>query len=262
MPGRMAGGWILRAAVVMLLPVHLLIAQDNYEIQVYGSETVEPGVTMIESHSNFTFKGSDASIDGMFPTVDAFHETIEITRGITSWSEVGFYIFTSARSGYGWRWVGDHIRPRIRVPESWAWPVGVSLSAEIGYQERNFSTDTWTAEVRPIIDWVRSGLYLSLNPTFDISVHGENQGEGFDFAPNLKVSYDITPLVTAGVEYYGSLGPVRSFSPVDEQQHQLFPSLDLNFSPEWEFNCGLGFGLTPSTDRTIFKMIIGRRIGT
>ena len=29
-------------------------AQDNYEIQVYGADTVEPGSTMVELHSNFT----------------------------------------------------------------------------------------------------------------------------------------------------------------------------------------------------------------
>jgi len=35
-----------------------LQAQDNYEIQVYGYETVEPRHTMVELHSNFTFQGS------------------------------------------------------------------------------------------------------------------------------------------------------------------------------------------------------------
>ena len=30
------------------------LAQDNYEIQVYGSETVPTGKTMVELHSNYT----------------------------------------------------------------------------------------------------------------------------------------------------------------------------------------------------------------
>jgi hypothetical protein len=30
-------------------------------------------------------------------------------------------------------------------------------------------------------------------------------------------------------------------------------------SPEWEFNFGVGIGLTRSTDHLILKMIIGRR---
>src|SRR5689334_7062101 len=35
-------------------------AQGNYEIQVYGSDTVDPGTTMIELHSNYTVSGSTA----------------------------------------------------------------------------------------------------------------------------------------------------------------------------------------------------------
>jgi hypothetical protein len=39
-------------------------AQENYEIQVYGSELVEPGHTMVELHSNFTIDGSKRIDDG------------------------------------------------------------------------------------------------------------------------------------------------------------------------------------------------------
>ena len=77
-------------------------AQDNYEIQVYGSDTVAPGHTMLELHSNFTFDGSKTMANGLFPTNHAEHETLEITHGFTSWFEVGFYVFTSIRNGQGW----------------------------------------------------------------------------------------------------------------------------------------------------------------
>lgn len=119
-------------------------AQDNYEIQVYGSETVTPRSTMFEIHSNFTVEGSKTVQDGMLPTNHAEHETLEITQGISDWAEVGFYVFTSIQPNEGWQWVGDHIRPRVRAPERWHWPVGVSLSNEIGYQRAAFSPDTWT----------------------------------------------------------------------------------------------------------------------
>src|ERR1043166_3310840 len=88
----------------------LLNAQGNYEVQVYPYETVMPGQTMVESHTNFTIAGSKTTDDGSRPTNHQFHETIEITHGFTPWFEVGFYIFTSAQQGYGWSWVGDHIR--------------------------------------------------------------------------------------------------------------------------------------------------------
>ena len=44
------------------------------------------------------------------------HETVEITHGFTPWFETGFYVFTSIQPGRGWEWVGDHVRPRVRIP--------------------------------------------------------------------------------------------------------------------------------------------------
>jgi len=110
----------------------LLRAQGNYEIQVYGSETVPAGRTMVELHSNFTVQGFKTADAGVLPDQHQWHETVEITQGWNSWFETGFYIFTSADTRIGYQWVGDHIRPRVRVPDSWHWPVRVSLSSEFG----------------------------------------------------------------------------------------------------------------------------------
>jgi hypothetical protein len=118
---------------------HVASAQDNYEIQVYAAELVPPGATMVELHSNYTFRDSGDSTPGVLSSRHAVHETIEITHGFTDWLEVGVYVFTSADPRVGWQWVGDHVRPRVSVPERWHWPVGVSLSQEIGYQRRAYS---------------------------------------------------------------------------------------------------------------------------
>jgi hypothetical protein len=256
---RVTGLAVLVSLAALAIFVTPASAQDNYEIQVYGSETVAPGHTMVELHSNFTIDGSKQVINGLYPTNHAEHETVEITHGFTDWFEVGFYIFTSARSGQGWQWVGDHIRPRFRIPEKWRWPVGVSLSNEVGYQRRQFSTDTWTWEMRPIIDQKVGRWYWSFNPTFDKSIHGLSENQGFVFSPNFKFSYDFTPKIAGGLEYYGSLGPATDFLPVHQQQHQIFPAIDLNLAPQWEVNFGLGVGLTGSTDHLILKGIIGYR---
>ena len=236
-----------------------LRAQDNYEIQTYGSETVEPGHTMVELHSNFTIEGSKTFADGLNPTNHAEHETIEITHGFNDWFECGFYIFTSIRDGDGWDWVGDHIRPRFRVPPSWHWPVGVSISNELGYQRRRFSPDTWTWEIRPIVDQTVGKWYWAFNPTLDRSFHGESVPMGVTFSPNFKFSYNFTPKIAGGLEYYGSLGPITGFDPVAQQEQQIFPAIDLNLAPQWEVNFGLGVGMTRSTDHLIAKMILGYR---
>jgi len=234
-------------------------AQNNYEIQVYPSEIVAPGRTMIELHSNMALRGTTQTIDGVLPTQGALHETLEITHGFTPWFEIALYTFTSIQPGMDWRWVGNHLRPRVRIPESWDWPVGLSFSVEFGYQERGFSTDTWTVEFRPIIDKRWGPWYLAFNPAFGLSLSGEGAGQGLDFNPALKISYDLSRKMAAGIEYYGAFGPVRGFDPLSQQQQQLFPAIDLNLGPDWELNFGVGFGLTEATDPLIVKMILGRR---
>jgi hypothetical protein len=268
---RLARSWkafrLLAFVAVILCSSAAKIAfgQDNYEIQVYGSDTVAPRTTMVELHSNFTvdgtkpLPGSVFAADRMYPTNHAEHETLEITQGINNWSEVGFYVFTSLRDGQGWQWVGDHIRPRVRVPDSWHWPVGVSLSTEIGYQRRGFSTDTWTWEIRPIVDKQIGRWYFAVNPALERSFHGQTVNQGVGFSPNAKISYDFNKYITGGLEYYADYGSLRGFDSFHNQQQQFFPAIDLNVSPNWEINFGVGVGPTASTDHLIVKGIIGRR---
>ena len=256
-------GWknsICACAALAFFGVQQALAQDNYEIQVYGADTVPAGHTMFELHSNYTFQGSKISIGGMNPTEHALHETVEITHGFNSNFETGFYIFTSYRGGdQGYQYVGSHIRPRWAVPASWHWKVGASLSVEFGYQRPEFSEDTWTLELRPIIDKQLGPWYIAFNPSLERSVSGANAGRGFTFSPNVKLSFDATKKITVGLEYYGALGPINEFDPLSEQQHQLFGAVDLNMGELWEFNAGLGEGFTHSTDHLILKCIIGRR---
>ncbi|MDB5138501.1 MAG: hypothetical protein JWR12_417 [Mucilaginibacter sp.] len=236
-----------------------LKAQDNYEIQVYGAELVDPGHTMVELHSNFTFDGSKAVIYSVLPTNHVFHETIEITHGWTPWFETGFYFFNTIGDDGRTAYVGSHIRPRVSVPDSWKWPVGLSLSVEFGFQKPQYSANTATLEIRPIIDKKWGKLYLSVNPTLDQSFKGPDQNRGLIFSPNVKGSYDITKVVALGLEYYGSTGPFFKYDPYQEQQQQIFIATDLNFNPNWEFNAGYGRGFTDGTDRSILKVILGRR---
>jgi hypothetical protein len=236
-----------------------LKAQDNYEIQVYGSELVAPGRTMVELHTNNTLSGSKTTdIFGMLPTNHVQHETIEITHGWNPWFETGFYFFNSIGNDGRTAYVGSHIRPRVAVPEDMHWPVGVSLSLEFGFQKAAFDPNTATLEVRPIIDKKMGKVYVSLNPTVDQSFKGPDQNKGLIFSPNVKGSYDVTKVVALGLEYYGTTGPFFHYDPIHEQDHQLFVAADLNFDPDWEVNFGYGIG-SQAADKSIVKLIIGRR---
>jgi len=246
-------------AIAVILYARSSVAQGNYEIQVYGADTVAPKTLMTELHSNFTPEGQEYYIDGVIPTNHQQHETLELTGGITSWSEIGFYVFTSEQDGHGVQWVGDHIRPRVRAPDSWHLPVGLSLSTEIGYQRAVYSPDTWTWEIRPIIDKTAGRWYFAVNPALERTLHGPDVNQGLGFSPAVKVSYDFTRVVSGGIEYYADYGRLGAFDSLHYQQQQIFIVTDLNASPKWEINIGVGVGTTASTDHLIVKGILGRR---
>ena len=214
---------------------------------------------MFELHSNFTFDGEKNVVDKVTPSHHSLHETLEITHGITENFELGFYLFTNYTSMYGYKVVGTHIRPRVGAPQKWNWPVGASLSAEFGYQKREYSSETWNIEIRPIIDKQWKSFYVSFNPTFGIPLKSDSNIHTPAFEPNLKASYTIHK-VALGIEYYGDLGTLNDVPKLSEQSHALFFVADLYIDPRCEINIGPGFGLTENTDDFVFKILIGRRI--
>jgi hypothetical protein len=252
---------ILIAALALICTISTrAYTQENYEIQVYASPTIGKDTTMVELHSNFSLIGQPAG-EGMVSTNHMDRETIEITHGFTPWMEVGFYIFNCIGDMGRTNYVGSHIRPRVMAPQSWNWPVGASISFEGGFVKDGYDPDSWTMEIRPIIDKQWGPVYLALNPVVDLTFKGADAGHGAVFAPDFKFSYQMGKIWAPGIEYYGSLGPFQRFGPLSEQQHQLFIAVDADFDPRWEFNAGYGFGLSPGTDRSIFKVILGRRFG-
>ena len=238
----------------------LLNAQDNYEIQVYGSQTQQKNSTIFELHSNYTFNGETETVHGVIPSNHSLHETLEITHGITDIFEIGAYLFTNYTPEHGYRIIGTHIRPRIMAPAKWNLPVGLSLSAEIGYQDSAYSDQTWSLEIRPIIDKQWTNLYVSFNPTIGIALKSRYSNSTPTFEPNVKAAYSFFKNVALGIEYYGDLGTINQFESLSQQNDAIFIAVDMLNNPRWELNAGAGFGLTSATDSFVFKIIVGRRV--
>lgn len=235
----------------------VLFSQENYEIQVYGSDLVKTRTTMFEIHSNTSLhrmKGDH------FFSQDYFRETLEITHGFTDWMELGSYLFTNVGIKGSTDIVGVHLRPRIAIPSSMELPVGLSLSSEIGWVKTKYSDSDWSLELRPIIDKKWDRLMLAFNTVFSLGLR-DLSNQHMDFGSAFKCSYDATKKVALGLEYYGGYGALDKFLPVHSQQHQLFGVVDLNFGEDWEFNSGLGWSLNSAADRLILKFIVGRRFG-
>lgn len=245
--------------VVFFLVTSWATPQDLFEIQVYPYETVPPHRTMVEFHMNYFPSGTQDSEFGEFPNNHQFHFTTEITHGLTPHWELGAYLVTAYVPGVGPKYAGSRIRPRFRIPESWRLPFRLSISTELGFNKHQFDPNTITLEIRPILEKEMRKWYLSFNPNVSKSFRGADAHRGFGFEPGLKVSYDLTKIVAAGFEYYAETGPITHIEPLHEQHHLIFPTIDLNTSPNWELNFGVGRGLTGTSEHWIVKWIIGYR---
>ena len=243
-----------------LLTVISSSAQENYEIQVYGSATQPVKQTIFEIHSNYTAQGEKLMVDGVYPSHRAWHKTIEITHGIAKNFETGIYFFTNYTPGQGWKLIGFHLRPRWAAPQHWNLPVGVSLSAEIGWQQAKYAAETFSLELRPIFDKTIGKLYVSFNPTLGFGFKGVGASSSPAIAPSFKLAYSASKKVSLGTEYYSELGSFKKIAPLAQEQHALFVVADLYVDPKWEINFGAGKGLTQATDGLVLKVLLGRRI--
>lgn len=232
-------------------------AQDPFEIQVYEYVTTPKGRWNLETHFNYTARGTTVHAGRVTPSQGQSHLTFELTRGITELFELAGYVVLAKRESHGPDLVGWRVRPRIRAPESWNLPVRLSLSTEVAFPRALYDEEKVTLEVRPIIERQFGRLLIDLNPVIGRSLDGPGTDDGWDFEPGARVGLTVSRIVDVSVEYYGSLGPVSGFLPADEQVHQFFGGGDLQLRPNVVLNLGLGVGATDAGNRMVLKARLG-----
>jgi hypothetical protein len=236
-------------------------AQDPFEIQVYEYATVPHGQWNLETHVNYTGHGTTRFEGAVAPTQGQSHLTFELTRGITDYFEMAGYLVLARRAGEGPEYAGYRLRPRVRAPESWGWPVGVSLSAEVGFPRATFEENGTTLEIRPVIEKQLGRWQLDVNPVVGRALRGPGKSEGWDFEPGVRVAHQTFKRAELSVEYYASTGSVTDPLPVDEQVHQVFPGVDFSLGERAVLNLGYGFRLTDAGNGDVLKMRLGVLFG-
>jgi hypothetical protein len=231
-------------------------SQAENEIQVYASPTISHKNLIVELHNNYTFKGSKKLADQK--AARWVNHTLEITYGVAKNFEIGFYTFVGLSPDQRYQYLGNQVRPRITAPGSWNLPFGASLSVEFGrFRDDIFTPFYWQGEIRPIIDKTMGNWYASFNPNIDAVLSGP--GKEWGFSPQFKGLYSFKKKFGLGIEYYSGLGSFKDFLPLKEQEHLLGPMFDLLAYPAWELQTGFLFGLTPHSNQSIFKLLVGRR---
>jgi hypothetical protein len=245
---------LLLVVALGLVPARAL-AQDNFEIQVYDSETAGPWQVGLETHLIYIAIGTTvASPDGEAPTNHQFHLTFEPHVGIGTWVELGMYLQTAVRPDAGFEYAGVKLRCKLRLDEKLAGHIGLAINFEISNVPRQFEPNVWGSEIRPIVDGRWGIVYASVNPIFDIDLSGPNAGLP-QFEPAAKLSFDVIHSLALGLEYYGAFGPITHTLPISEATNRLFAALDFS-SDYFDLNFGVGYGFT-GPDQWLAKAILG-----
>lgn len=246
---------LLRAPVLLSLSVSLatVSAHATDEIQVYNAGIAAVGQLTIQQHLNYVALGSkDPPFPGGFPSNHSLNGTPEFAYGLTDWWEVGLYL-PFAVQNHQFLSNGFKLRTLFVSPHAENRTFFYGVNFEFSNETPKFAQTRFAMEIRPIIG-VRNEQYeFIVNPIVDIGFG--RKGEA-DFAPAVRVARKFGQDLFAGFEYYADLGPIGMFNGLADQQHTLFAVTDFK-AGIFDVNFGIGYGLTPASDRWVVKTIIG-----
>ncbi len=236
-------------------------AVDAFEIQVYDADVNEPGSVGVELHANSVIAGVRTAVAPELPAHHQSHFTLEPAIGITDWWEAGMYLQTTLLPDGSFEYAGSKLRTKFVVPSRGVSRFGWGVNIELSRLPEQYDRNRWGAELRPIGTWTSAGgaVYASVNPIVDLSLAGTGRSEAPDFEPAATLCYVIEGLLSVGLEYYASFGPLGSWQPLGEQQHYLFEVINVVRWQRLELNIGAGEGLTAASNGFVAKTIIGFR---
>lgn len=225
------------------------------EIQVYTEEMDDPGQFGLELHVNYSAVGkTQPAYSHQTPPNHVLQVTPEFSYGITPNLEAGLYVpFAIAPDGKSYE---NGLRGRLKyiAPRPDGSPFFWGLNVELGHSSARVSESQTTLEIRPIIGYRDKNWLADINPILDANLSA-NTSRVPALEPAVKVSRHLQGETWAGLEYYGSYGPIKHLSQGADQSHYLFGAVDFAYRG-YDFNLGIGRGYAAADDKWVIKGII------
>jgi hypothetical protein len=174
--------------------------------------------------------------------------TPEFAYGVTDWWELGLY-FPFAIQDQQFLSDSFKVRTLFVAPQAERRDFFHGVNFELSNSTPKFARTRFGLEIRPIIGIRNPDWEFIVNPIVDIGL-GRN-GEA-DFAPAARLARKLGPNLSAGLEYYSDFGEIGHFGKLADQQHTLFAVTDFKLGV-FDVDFGLGYGLTPASDRFVVK---------
>jgi hypothetical protein len=228
-------------------------ANATDEIQVYNAGIAAPGQFTIQQHLNYVPLGvKDPPFPGGLISNNSINGTPEFAYGVTDWWEVGLYLPFAIKDQ---QFLSDSFKLRTLFvsPNADQRTLFYGVNFEFSNTTPKFSQARFGLEVRPIIGVRNAEWEFIVNPIVDVSFG--KYGEA-DFAPAARLARKLGPDLFVGLEYYADFGEIGNFARLPDQQHTLFAVTDFKLGV-FDVNFGVGYGLTPASDRWVVKTIVG-----
>ena len=223
------------------------------EIQVYNAGIAEVGQFTIQQHLNYIPLGvKEPPFPGGLISHNSINGTPEFAYGMTDWWEVGLYLPFAVQDQ---RFYSDSFKLRTLfvTPQAEQRNFFYGINFELSNTTPPFAQARFGLEVRPIIGIRNADYEFIVNPIVDIAFGRYGQ---VDFAPAARFARKLGPDLLVGFEYYADFGEIGHFGKFEDQQHTLFAVTDFKLGV-FDVDLGLGYGLTPASDRFVIKTIIG-----
>jgi hypothetical protein len=242
---------LLTGAALSALPGERANATD--EIQVYNAGIAAPGQFTIQQHLNYVALGlKDPPFPGGLVSNHSLNGTPEFAYGVTDWWEVGLYLPFAVQDR---QFLSDSFKLRTLFvsPNAEQRNLFYGINFEFSNETPKFAQTRFAMEIRPIIGVRNADWEFIVNPIVDIGFGKYGQA---DFVPAARVARKIGPDLFVGLEYYADFGQIGNFASLADQQHTLFAVTDFKLGV-FDVNFGVGYGLTPASDRWVVKTIVG-----
>ncbi len=247
----------LAAALITMLVSGTAIAMDFYEIQIYPTETAPVGELQAELHSNSVTTATGPQAHEQLGPYQ-IHETLELTYGVLPWLEVGQYLATARLDAGNYEYAGARSKVHFGIPQTEKWPISLGGNIELDYMRRAAEENPLTLELRPIMETHFGRFTLIGDLAFEKPFDGPATHRGVTFEPSGEIEYEnLFWWLSPAVEYYGDMGPLQLLPGIQRQQQFLVPALNFQFISRMELNVGVGFGMTPASNGTFVKTILG-----
>ena len=228
-------------------------ANATDEIQVYTAGIAAVGQFTIQQHLNYTPMGvKDPPFPGGLISNGAINGTPEFAYGVTDWWEVGLYLPFAIKDQVFYS-NAFKLRTLFVSPRADQRSFFYGINFELSNETPPFAQTRWALEMRPIIGWRNSEYEFIVNPIVDLGFgrFGEQH-----FAPAARLARRFGQDLFFGFEYYSDFGQIGRFPTFANQEHTLFAVTDFKLGV-LDVNFGVGYGLTPVSDRWIVKTILG-----